>query len=278
MSLAKLVCNGCAIAGNNGKIEGSIKSYKARLPLRKISFLLETRSPMVSSASNQPSTDPKTLSTGRNPVVLVHGMWDTCSVFGKMTTNLQKWGWTVYSLDLIPCNGDASLEELAQQLQTFVAANLPADRPFDLVGFSMGGIVSRYYLQRLGGLARVQRFITIASPHQGTLIAYGSLRPGSIQMRPNSVFLNGLNEQLQQLANLNFTSIWTPFDAMIVPAHSSVLPIAQNVSIPVLVHAWMVSDDRVISAVCQALQEDLRSPQAHPQTEPDTTSRSPICS
>ncbi|MGI0493883.1 esterase/lipase family protein [Alkalinema pantanalense CENA528] len=228
--------------------------------------------------AEQPPIEPHPAPTDRTPVVLVHGMWDTCSVFNKMTTSLQKQGWTVYSLDLIPANGDASLEDLAQQLQTFVEANLPADRPFDLVGFSMGGIVSRYYLQRLGGLARVQRFVTIASPHQGTLIAYGSLRPGSIQMRPNSAFLNGLNEQLQQLADLNFTSIWTPFDAMIVPAHSSVLPIAHNVSIPVLVHAWMVSDDRVITAVRQALQEDLRSLQTHPQTEPDTTSRSPICS
>ncbi|OUC13852.1 MAG: lipase [Alkalinema sp. CACIAM 70d] len=233
---------------------------------------------MAPFPAEQSPIEQRPTPTDRNPVVLVHGMWDTCSVFNKMTTSLQKLGWTVYSLDLIPCNGDASLEELAQQLQTFVAANLPDDRPFDLVGFSMGGIVSRYYLQRLGGLVRVQRLVTIASPHQGTLIAYGSLRPGSIQMRPNSTFLNGLNEQIQQLEPLNVTSIWTPFDAMIVPAQSSVLPIAQNIAIPVLTHAWMVSDDRVITAVRQALQEDLRSPQANPQTEPDTTSRSPICS
>ncbi len=36
----------------------------------------------------------------------------------------------------------------------------------------MGGVVSRYYLQRLGGLARVRRFVTISSPHHGTVTAY----------------------------------------------------------------------------------------------------------
>jgi len=51
---------------------------------------------------------------------------------------------------------------LGQQVANYVAATF-APKPFDLVGFSMGGIVSRYYVQRLGGIDRVQRFITLAS-------------------------------------------------------------------------------------------------------------------
>jgi len=35
------------------------------------------------------------------------------------------------------------------KVANYVAANFAPEQPFDLVGFSMGGIVSRYYVQRL---------------------------------------------------------------------------------------------------------------------------------
>jgi len=45
-------------------------------------------------------------------------------------------------------------------------------------------------------------------------------RPGCVQMRPDSPFLQ-LNQDAIMLEQLNFTSIWTPFDLMIVPGNSS---------------------------------------------------------
>lgn len=190
----------------------------------------------------------------RNPIVLVHGLTDTAAIFDTMTPQLARLGWTVYSLDLIPSNGDQPLEVLAKQLSNFIATKLPIEQPFDLVGFSMGGIVSRYYLQRLGGLERIQRFVTIASPHNGTLTGFLSWRPGCVQMRPNSPFLNDLNRDVKMLDQVKFTSIWTPMDTMIIPASSSVLPVGQNVQVQVPFHAWMVTERRAIEAVATALQ------------------------
>ncbi len=206
-----------------------------------------------------------------NPVLLIHGIEDTGAVFYRMGKYLKQrgWsvyaldlvpkqrGWSVYALDLVPNNGAVGLDKLAKQVADYVNSEFPPEQPFDLVGFSMGGIVSRYYIQRLGGIERVQRFITIASPHNGTVIAYGSLRPGGMQMRPNSVFLKDLNSDVEMLKQLNFTSIWTPYDLMIVPAKSSRLPIGKEVILPVALHPWMLSDSRCLATVAKTLAEPI---------------------
>ena len=189
----------------------------------------------------------------RNPVLLVHGIWDTGKVFHKMTTYLQEQGCDAYDLDLVPNNGDASLEELAEQVANHISANFAPDKPLDLVGFSMGGIVSRYYIQRLGGIKRIQRFISISSPHHGTQVAYLSRRPGAKQMRPHSLFLQDLNQDVSILKQIDFTSIWTPLDMMIFPANSSKMPVGKEIVIPVLLHAWMLIDPRSLAAVAKAL-------------------------
>lgn len=197
------------------------------------------------------------MSSQQKSVVLVHGMTDTSAVFKPMTRFLEQRGWRVHSLDLMPSNGDLELDHLATQLEQFITANLLGEQSFDLVGFSMGGLVSRYYVQRLGGLERVQRLVTIASPHNGTLAAHLSKRPGCVQMRPNSTFLLDLNRDIHQLEKLRFTSIWTPMDLMIVPAHSSIVPVGRNLKVSVPLHAWMVSDTRAINVVTTVLEEPL---------------------
>lgn len=193
-----------------------------------------------------------------NPVVLVHGITDTFAIFKPMTQQLERSGWQVYSLDLIPSNGDCELDQLAKQLAAFIEHTIPAGQSIDLVGFSMGGLVSRYYVQRLGGIDRVMRFITISAPHNGTIAAHLSLRPGCLQMRPNSSFLKDLNRDVKMLDRINFTSIWTPLDGIIIPAHSSVLPVGEAIQINVPLHAWMVSDKRAIALVSETLRKPLK--------------------
>ena len=207
----------------------------------------------------------------RNPVLLVHGINDTGAIFQKMAPYLTQLGWSVYDLDLMPSNGDLGLDRLAKQVANYVATTFAPEQPFDLVGFSMGGIVSRYYVQRLGGIDRVQRFITLASPHYGTRVAYLSQRPGCLQMRPNSPFLQQLNQDAVVLERLNFTSIWTPFDLMIQPPNSSQIQVGQNVQVPVLTHAWMITDSRSLGAVAAALYEPLK------RQDSVSLGESPIC-
>ncbi|MEA5570910.1 triacylglycerol lipase [Calothrix sp. UHCC 0171] len=193
--------------------------------------------------------------TNQNQLVLVHGINDTGAVFDKMATFLRNQGWLVHTLDLVPNNGDVGLDKLAQQLGKYIAINFPEEQAIDIIAFSMGGIVSRYYIQRLGGIKRVQRFITISSPHYGTVMAYASQRPGCVQMRPDSLFLKDLNADVNILRQINFTSIWTPYDLMIVPATSSQMSFGREVIVPALIHPWMLTDIRTMKTVVEALGE-----------------------
>lgn len=212
----------------------------------------------------------------RNPVLLIHGINDTAQIFRRMKTYLEVRGWPVHTLSLQPNDGTEGLDQLALQVDRYVATTFRRSQPIDLLGFSMGGVVCRYYLQRLGGLARVERFITLSAPHQGSLMAYLRWNTGCEQMRPNSAFLRDLNSQLEQLNQVQFTSIWTPLDLMILPATSSSLPIGTEIKIPVLAHAWMVSDPMVLLAVTTALSRPLERPTHHESLENHRSPSDPV--
>lgn len=189
------------------------------------------------------------------PIVLVHGIMDTSAKMRHLADRLHQLGRQTYSIDLSPKDGSGKLELLATQLQGFIDRHLGPHAPCDLVGFSMGGLVTRYYVQRLGGIDRVQRYVTISAPHHGTIAAYFSPKPGCVQMRPGSDFLQDLAQDVEILKKLDFTSIWTPFDAIILPATSSQLPLGQDIWLPVIAHPLMVSDRRSLDAVAQALND-----------------------
>lgn len=193
------------------------------------------------------------MSVDRNPVVLVHGLWNTANIFWKLRSHLEQHRWPVYAPNLVPNNGDVGIEILAQQLHTFIEEQLGQHQMIDLLGFSMGGLVSRYYLQRLGGLGRVNRFVTVVAPHNGSMMAWFRQNPGGIQMRPSSQFLKDLNQDKHQLQQIQVTSLWTPFDVFVVPASSGQLTVGQSLRLPVSTHNKMLQDLRSLEAIVEGL-------------------------
>ena len=190
------------------------------------------------------------MSTDRtHPVVLVHGILDTSTSLRGMARHLREHGFRTYSPDLRPNTGRKGLDEMACDLKTYVDEQFGPEEEFSIVGFSMGGLISRYYLQRLKGLDRVRRFISISTPHHGSWCAYGIPNRGCRQMRPGSEFLRDLNKDLHSLEKPRIVSIWTPFDVMILPSSSSRIAIGTEVTLPIAMHRLMVSDKRTFTAV-----------------------------
>ncbi len=187
------------------------------------------------------------------PVVLVHGIWNRAEIFTRLKAYLEASGRTIYALSMVPCNGDALLEGLAQQVATFVDSQLGPAQRFDLLGFSMGGLVSRYYVQHLGGLGRVRAFVTVSAPHQGTFLALGSDRPGIRQMCPGSDFIKDLNQNKDCLKTLQFHSFWTPFDLLILPPWSSLIGIGKEQRLIIPTHNRMIQDQSALVAIARAL-------------------------
>lgn len=197
------------------------------------------------------------MSNSRNPVVLIHGIFRKAYVFNRMAKYLKERGWEVHRFDVVPNTSIVGLDQLALQIKTYVDQTFGTDQPIDLIGLSMGGLVSRYYVQRLGGLDKIQRFITISSPHHGTYLAYLLPFIGCVQMRPGSGFLADLNADMHKLEQVKFSSLWTPYDFVIVPAQSSQMPVGKNIKLSVFPHAMMVRSNSTLVTVEKALTDKL---------------------
>lgn len=189
-----------------------------------------------------------------NPVILVHGIHSSSRDMTRMARHFRAEGREVFTPDLSPNGGQATIEELGKQLATFTDRHVKRGRKFDLVGFSMGGLVSRYYVQRLGGEKQVAHLITIAAPHHGTVFARLHPGAGAAEMRRDSPFLRELATDDAKLGNVKFTCFYTPLDLVVFPSSSSVMPQAKNCRVWASLHPSLIIEKRCIRAVSDALR------------------------
>lgn len=191
----------------------------------------------------------------RPPVLLVHGIWDDGARFERMRLVLEGAGIRARAIDLSPNDGSAPIERLAEQVDE-AAESLRGERPLDVVGFSMGALVSRYWLQRLGGKERCRRFVSIAGPHAGTAQAWWMpFFAGVRQMAPGSSLLADLAADADPFGEVDVHCVWTPYDLMIVPPSSSRLEPAREHRLPLWRHGSMIEDPRAIARVREILAE-----------------------
>ncbi len=188
------------------------------------------------------------------PVLLVHGIWDTGAKLAPMARALEAAGAPrAHAMTLSKNDGSVPLVELAAEVAAAAEALGPR---IDLVGFSMGALISRTYVQQLGGRGRVRRFVSISGPHAGTraaLLARSSLA-GVRDMRPGSELLRSLAQDAEPWGEVEVHTMWTPLDLMILPPRSSILPAARSDrAIPVALHRWIVTDRRALDHVASLL-------------------------
>lgn len=191
------------------------------------------------------------------PVLLVHGIWDSATRIRSLWAGLRLRGVRLaHAIDLVPNDGRAPIATLGEIVAREAHALRERARTerIDIVGFSMGALVTRWFLQRGGGKDVVARFVSISGPHHGTLTAYALPFAGVRDMRPNSALLRDLASDEDPFGDVEVHCLYTPYDATIVPAASSVLPKATSVrAFPVPLHRWMIGDGRVLDHVCALL-------------------------
>lgn len=191
-----------------------------------------------------------------HPVLLVHGIDDTSARLDRMRAALLSRGLgPVHCMDIVPSDASISLAAMGEQVEREVRSLLEANgvSHVDIVAFSMGGLAARWFVQELGGHESVRRFVSVASPHHGTLMAYLRGSVGARQMRPRSSALRRLNDEGWGAVEVH--SFWSPFDLVVIPATSSRLADACNRRVLVAAHPWMATDRRVLAAICDVLAE-----------------------
>jgi len=107
----------------------------------------------------------------RNPIILIHGLWNTSSIFSSITSKLDDIGIEYFAPTLKHSYGMTSILDLTNKLNELILEKYGLEKEIDILGFSMGGIIGRYWLQKFNGYKRTRRLISIGSPHKGTLMA-----------------------------------------------------------------------------------------------------------
>jgi pimeloyl-ACP methyl ester carboxylesterase len=212
----------------------------------------------------------------RIPIVLIPGLAVNKSIFTGLRRALTERGCgPVVSFGYSPLVGDvrvaaAQLGVLVDGLRT--ATGAPR---VHLVGHSLGGLIARYYVQRLGGHTRVETVVTVATPHGGTLAAW-LLAPVPLvvrQLRPSSDLLNELAQPAPECTT-QFVAFWSGRDELILPARHARVEHAdltvRNVEVPGVGHLALAAHPRVVQEICRALSPATTSTAAQsPQTEKD---------
>jgi pimeloyl-ACP methyl ester carboxylesterase len=188
------------------------------------------------------------------PVVLVHGL------FANMTDNWQTMspllannGYCVFAISygvppgseppLDQFGGLNAMEQSAAELSAFVDRVLAATgaREVDLVGHSEGATMPDYYIEYLGGAAKVARYVGVSGVKHGTTLhgvgtlaaEYGTLFPGAPDPTGGTCascrqFLVG-SEYIRKIEaraparGVVYTNIATRYDELVTPYTSSFL-------------------------------------------------------
>ena len=188
----------------------------------------------------------------RNPIILIHGLWNTSSIFSSITSKLDEIEIEYFAPTLNHDYGMTSIIELTHTLDELILEKYGLEKEIDILGFSMGGIISRYWLQKFNGYKRTRRFISIGSPHKGTLMA--QLVPkypfkGISEMKINSYFLRELEKNdcfLDDIECINFFTYW---DLMVFPSWWTNLNFGKKISVEVYKHRNLVRNKSVVEKI-----------------------------
>lgn len=192
------------------------------------------------------------------PVLLVHGMSSNRAIFNVLRCSLRRAGFrhvTVPNYTWLTCDIRSAARSLAVEVERLCERT--GEGQVHVIGHSLGGLVARYYVQRLGGDIRVHTLITLGSPHGGTLAALLPLpHPALRQLRPGSDLLAELAAPAPGCAT-RFVAFHSDVDQLIVPAANARLihPDLEVSNIPVRAvgHVSLPLHTRVIREIRQVL-------------------------
>jgi triacylglycerol esterase/lipase EstA (alpha/beta hydrolase family) len=282
-------------------VAGSVPAQAAALPLEgEAAAFLGSTLPTNYNAPPPGANVPCTLSAQHPyPVVLVEGTFSSMyNSFGAISPDLVNNGYCVYAFNYgqtVPGTGfyamgdiATSAAELATEVNT-VLAETGASK-VDLVGWSQGGMMPRYYINNLGGASTVNMLVGFAPSNYGTTLDgvvnlvsdFGALGIATALLAPTcdacveqlqgSSFLDSLNQTPTQ-SGVRYVVIETADDDVVTPYTNAFLPAASNVQNITLQNQCPqdASDHLSIVYDSNALQDMLNA------LGPDDSSFQPTC-
>jgi pimeloyl-ACP methyl ester carboxylesterase len=216
-----------------------VETKEAWSTLRQVSLMHRDLSPVV------PATDGQD-----NVVVFVHGFFASAGVFRPLRNKLaHELRAKSASFTYLP---GFRIEAVARKLSRLID-DIPFGPRIHIVGHSLGGLIARWYVQELGGHARVSQTISLGSPFAGTKIANPFPILVGRDLRTQSDVLARLRARAAHV-NVPHTSVVGQADRMVVPQHSAVLPTGDVAVFSDLGHNALLYDARVHDLVTSRIK------------------------
>jgi triacylglycerol lipase len=189
---------------------------------------------------------------GEQVVVFVHGFMAAGPVFDPMRSHVETaTGLTTLDFTYSPMS---SFEGAASRLAACIRAHVPGKARIALVGHSLGGLLARWYVQEMGGADRVDRLVTLATPHAGTVSARVVPLPLVYAARPGGPVVRRLAATSHVFDRLPHLAVAAGGDWMVQPVSSAAsAPGARVVWVAGVGHNELLYDPRTHHLVSEAL-------------------------
>jgi len=214
------------------------------------------------------------------PVVLIPGWRGDGGGFDRMIPALQAAGLTVLDFDparpgtqalsYAPSADGQHISDVAAEVvrpaidAALARAGHPPGAAVDVVGYSMGGLVARYLVEKAGWAPRVGTLVMLGTPNHGTIAAWVPAAVGGFgrwnatggDMRPGSPFLRSLGDREppgERYVAIGGAPNWLPFryDGL-VPSESPFLSGDEHYLVPAH-HGALPRDPQAIDLITQSL-------------------------
>ena len=192
----------------------------------------------------------------KRPKILIHGLWDTAKIFNSISKKLDAYEIEYFTPTLIHDFGMISIIDLSEYLNELIIKKYGSKEEIDIVGFSMGGLIVRYWINKFNGYERTKKFISIGSPQKGTFTA--QLIPsfplkGISEMKIGSFFLTELSRYDYLLKDIECISFFTKWDLMVMPGWKAYLPFGKKYSLNVFKHKNLVKSPEAMNLIIQKI-------------------------
>jgi pimeloyl-ACP methyl ester carboxylesterase len=198
-------------------------------------------------SKREPDHLPPMRRHGPRGVVLVHGFFCNRGLWNPWLRRLRAADIPFVAVNLEPVLG--SIDDYGATIAAAVATVATATgEPPLVVAHSMGGLAVRAWLATTPN-ARVQRLVTIATPHAGTRVARHARGANAAQMREGSRWLGSLANSRENIPRASVLCFWSRCDNIVFPTRNATLEGADNREVAGSPHVAMAFHPDVIEEV-----------------------------
>jgi triacylglycerol lipase len=208
---------------------------------------------LVAAAGCQ-TVRPTGPSTGRTPVIFVHGWSSSPSMWDTAVAAFEDAGYTAGDITVLAYDSGLSAQQAAGQLATEIdhLRDYTGRAKVDVVSHSYGSMVTRYCIELGSCAGKVSHWMSLAGADNGTLfaLACAAFQPSCADMAGQTSTVADLQAAWPQITvqGVEVEVQWSPNDGIIIPAtNSQNPPPAANVQRPGLAHLDIPDDPTVLA-------------------------------